>query len=271
MGTPAAAETISMSSDPRCMNAGAKTEAVIVSGDGSLQNVVRLREGRPRQPQISRFPPRRSCSTRTAASTGPTSSACRSASRSRSSTATPTLHNIHAWPMTNQEFNDGQALQGLQDTHVFSTNEVMVPFKCDVHRWMNSFVGVLDHPFFAVTGADGSFSLKGLPPGTYTIEVWHEKLGTKTAERDHRRQGNQGRRVRVRGLTRRRSCSNAAPPVRAAAAAAHRGPDLRRRPRDEHRVRPVGARLAELLRLVHVHVSVRAHGWAASSTSTATG
>jgi len=56
-----------------------------------------------------------------------------------------------------------------------------VPFRCDVHRWMNSFVGVLDHPFFAVTGADGAFSLKGLPPGTYTVEAWHEKFGTKTA------------------------------------------------------------------------------------------
>jgi plastocyanin len=92
-----------------------------------------------------------------------------------------TLHNIHAWPMANAEFNKGQALQGMKDTHVFSTREVMVPFRCDVHRWMNSFVGVLDHPFFAVTGADGSFSLKGLPPGTYTIEAWHEKFGTKTA------------------------------------------------------------------------------------------
>ncbi len=91
-----------------------------------------------------------------------------------------TLHNIHAWPMTNQEFNVGQALQGLRETHVFSTKEVMVPFKCDVHKWMNAYVGVLDHPFYSVTGADGAFSLKGLPPGTYTIEVWHEKLGTQT-------------------------------------------------------------------------------------------
>ena len=92
-----------------------------------------------------------------------------------------TLHNIHAWPQANQEFNVGQALQGMKDTHVFTTQEVMVPFRCDVHRWMNSFVGVVAHPFFAVTGADGAFQLKGLPPGTYTLEAWHEKFGTKTA------------------------------------------------------------------------------------------
>ena len=68
----------------------------------------------------------------------------------------------------------------MKNVHTFTTKEVMVPFKCDVHGWMNAWVGVLDHPFFAVTGADGSFALKGLPPGTYTIEAWHEKLGTQT-------------------------------------------------------------------------------------------
>ena len=83
-------------------------------------------------------------------------------------------------PMSNQEFNTGQPIQGMKMTHTFSTKEVMVPFKCDVHDWMNAWVGVLDHPFYAVTGADGTFSLKGLPPGTYTIEAWHEKLGTQT-------------------------------------------------------------------------------------------
>ena len=93
----------------------------------------------------------------------------------------PTLHNIHALPKGNTEFNTGQPIQGMKTEHKFTAKEVMVPFKCDVHGWMNAYVGVLDHPFFAVTDKDGKFSLKGLPPGTYTIEAWHEKGGRQTA------------------------------------------------------------------------------------------
>ena len=92
----------------------------------------------------------------------------------------PTLHNIHAIPKANQEFNNGQPIQGMKMTHTFTAKEIMVPFKCDVHGWMNAYVGVLDHPYFAVTDADGKFDIKTLPPGTYTIEAWHEKLGTTT-------------------------------------------------------------------------------------------
>jgi hypothetical protein len=92
----------------------------------------------------------------------------------------PTLHNIHALPKTNTEFNTGQPIQGMKTEHKFTAKEVMVPFKCDVHGWMNAYVGVLDHPYFAVSDADGKFDLKGVPPGTYTIEAWHEKLGTTT-------------------------------------------------------------------------------------------
>jgi hypothetical protein len=92
----------------------------------------------------------------------------------------PTLHNIHALATSNREFNNGQPIQGMKTTHTFTAKEVMVPFKCDVHGWMNAYVGVLDHPYFAVTDTSGTFTLKGLPPGTYTIEAWHEKLGTAT-------------------------------------------------------------------------------------------
>ena len=93
-----------------------------------------------------------------------------------------TLHNIHAIPGTNQEFNTAQPIKGMKTEHVFTAKEekVVVPFKCDVHGWMNAYAGVLDHPYFAVTGEDGTFSIKDLPPGTYTLAAWHEKAGTKT-------------------------------------------------------------------------------------------
>src|SRR4030095_12321204 len=90
-----------------------------------------------------------------------------------------TLHNIHALPKGNSEFNTGQPIQGMKTTHTFDKPEVMVPFKCDVHGWMNAYVGVLNHPYYAVTGEDGKFELKDLPAGTYTIEAWHEKMGAQ--------------------------------------------------------------------------------------------
>jgi plastocyanin len=93
-----------------------------------------------------------------------------------------TLHNIHAIPATNQEFNTGQPIKGMRFNHTFSAKEVMVPFKCDVHGWMNAFAAVLDHPFFAVSSTDGTFEITGLPPGTYVIEAWHEELGSQTTE-----------------------------------------------------------------------------------------
>jgi plastocyanin len=94
----------------------------------------------------------------------------------------PTLHNVHATPKTNSEFNTAQPIQGMKTTHTFTAKEadVVVPFKCDVHGWMNASVGVLDHPYFAVSSADGSFSIPNLPPGTYTLAAWHERLGTQT-------------------------------------------------------------------------------------------
>jgi plastocyanin len=91
----------------------------------------------------------------------------------------PTLHNIHALPKGNSEFNTGQPIQGMKTTHTFDKPEVMVPFKCDVHGWMNAYVGVLPHPYYAVTDKDGKFEIKDLPAGSYTIEAWHEKLGAQ--------------------------------------------------------------------------------------------
>jgi plastocyanin len=91
-----------------------------------------------------------------------------------------TMHNVHAMGSVNQEFNFAQPFQGIKNTRTFTAPEVMVPFKCNVHNWMSAYGGVLNHPYFAVTGENGEFALKNLPAGTYTIEAWHEKLGTRT-------------------------------------------------------------------------------------------
>jgi plastocyanin len=91
-----------------------------------------------------------------------------------------TLHNVHGMPRENQEFNKGQLVKGVKNTVTFDAPEVLIPFKCDVHSWMNAYVGVVDHPYFAVTGAGGAFELRGLPPGTYSIEAVHEKLGRQS-------------------------------------------------------------------------------------------
>jgi plastocyanin len=91
-----------------------------------------------------------------------------------------TMHNVHAMPHTNTQWNQSQALKNVVNEKVFTAREVMVPFKCDVHNWMHAYVGVLDHPYFAVTHDGGRFELKNLPAGTYTVEAWHEKLGAQT-------------------------------------------------------------------------------------------
>jgi hypothetical protein len=90
------------------------------------------------------------------------------------------LHNINAQPKNNQGFNFGQPVQGMENKKSFANPEVMIPVKCDVHPWMKSYVGVQNHPYAAVTGDDGAFSLANLPPGEYEIEAWHEIFGTAT-------------------------------------------------------------------------------------------
>jgi plastocyanin len=93
------------------------------------------------------------------------------------------LHNIHALPFSNKEFNFGQPTKGLEEKKTFTTQEVMVKVKCDVHPWMSAWIGVLDHGFYAVTGADGKYAIPGgLPDGKYTVEVWHEGYKNVTAE-----------------------------------------------------------------------------------------
>lgn len=90
------------------------------------------------------------------------------------------LHNVRTLGRINEPFTTSQPVQGVKTTRVFTTSEVMVPVRCDVHGWMQAWAGVLPHPFFGVTGATGRVALAGLPAGTYTVEAWHEELGTKS-------------------------------------------------------------------------------------------
>jgi hypothetical protein len=85
------------------------------------------------------------------------------------------LHNVHSLPFLNKEFNIGLPEAGMDIRKSFDQPEVMIAIKCDVHPWMKSWIGVLDHPYFSISNAVGSYRIPDLPPGRYTIEAWHEK------------------------------------------------------------------------------------------------
>ena len=89
-------------------------------------------------------------------------------------------HNVHPMPKENREWNQQQSPQTPDIQHRFARPEIMIPVKCNVHSWMHAYIGVVEHPYFAVTGADGRFAFGNVPPGDYTIAVWHERLGNQS-------------------------------------------------------------------------------------------
>jgi len=92
----------------------------------------------------------------------------------------PTQHNIHFTPKNNPDWNQSQPNGAAPLSHSFARSEILVPVKCNQHPWMKAYVAVLKHPFAAVTAEDGSFSIKGVPPGAYTVVAWHEGGATGT-------------------------------------------------------------------------------------------
>lgn len=91
-------------------------------------------------------------------------------------------HNVHPLPKVNREVNRAMSKTETEFTHTFAKPEAVFRIKCDVHAWMEAWCAVFDHPFFAVTKEDGTFTIPGLAPGEYEIEAWHEALGTQHAK-----------------------------------------------------------------------------------------
>lgn len=178
-GTAPKMQVIRMSSDPLCMTEGATSEVLIVGPDNGLVNAfVYVKDGlgdrtfqAPTAPVVldqqgCRYVPH--------------VFGVQVGQPVRILNSDNTLHNVNARAQNNDEFNFGQPRKGIENVVTFDAPEIMVPFRCDVHGWMNAYAGVVPHPFFAVTKEDGSFEIKGLPEGTYTLEAWHERLGTQT-------------------------------------------------------------------------------------------
>ena len=181
VGQRPTATHISMNADPSCAKihpGGVAAEDVMVSPEGSLQNVVVfVSEGLgdrafdpPAQPTTME---QKGCMY------GPHVIALRANQELDILNKDATTHNLHPVPSNNREWNKAQPPGTTVDAK-FAREEIAIPMKCNVHPWMRSYIAVFKHPFFAVTDKGGNFELKNLPPGNYTIEAWHEKLGTST-------------------------------------------------------------------------------------------
>jgi len=181
-GTAPKANTLDMSAVPACVNAHktpVKSEEVIVNSNGTLKNVfVWVKSGLPAD-TTWQVPSANVELTQIGCMYSPHVVGAMTGQNLDIKNADPTGHNIHPLPANNPDFNQSQPPGSADIMHSFARQEVLVPVKCNVHPWMRAYIGVVSHPFFAVTGEDGTFSLKGLPPGTYTIQIVHEKYGTQ--------------------------------------------------------------------------------------------
>ena len=92
----------------------------------------------------------------------------------------PLLHNLHSYSTTTNSFNIGQPMEGMVYEVHLEAEEGMLRIGCDLHRWMTEYIGVVEHPYFAVSDRGGTFTIEGVPPGTHTIQAWHENYGLVT-------------------------------------------------------------------------------------------
>jgi len=180
-GTPPAPKKIDSSADPVCgqKNPNLSTEDTVVK-DGKLANVfVYIKDGTATDgTKIADF-------SWTAPSTAvvldqngchykPHVLGIQTNQKLTITNSDPTQHNIHPQPKNNPEWNQTQPNGAPPIEKTFARSEVLIPVKCNQHPWMKAYIGVLKHPFFAVSAEDGSFTIKGVPAGTYTVAAWHE-------------------------------------------------------------------------------------------------
>ncbi|HLH18995.1 MAG TPA: carboxypeptidase regulatory-like domain-containing protein [Bryobacteraceae bacterium] len=182
-GTPPVMKTLDMSATAYCEHAHqgkpVKSEEVVVNPNGTLKNAfVWVKSGLPADKQWA-VPTNSVLLDQTGCMYSPHVVGVMAGQSLDIKTSDQTNHNIHPMPKDNPEWNETQAPGTPDKQKTFARQEVMIPVKCNIHPWMRAYIGVVPHPFFAVTGDDGTYTIKGLPPGTYTVEVWHEKYGTQ--------------------------------------------------------------------------------------------
>jgi hypothetical protein len=174
-GAAPAASELDMSGTAECHSQhpqGVKSETVLVK-DGKVQNVIVSVKGAP----ASEPPAEAASIDQKGCMYTPHVITMQVNQPLKIKNSDSILHNVHALPKKNTEFNFGMPNVNQEGvTKKFKTPEI-VKFRCDVHGWMGAYVGVFEHPHHGVTDAAGMVTLKGLPAGEYTLEAWHEKFG----------------------------------------------------------------------------------------------
>ena len=189
-GTPAPPKKIDSSADPVCgqRNPNLTTEDTVVK-DGKLANVfVYIKDGTTADgKKIASLafdvPAEAATLDQNGCHYKPHILGVQANQKVRITNSDPTQHNIHPTPKVNPEWNQTQANGAAPIEKTFARPEVLIPVKCNQHPWMKAYIGVMKSPFYAVSAEDGSFTIKGVPPGTYTVAAWHEKGGAAGTEK----------------------------------------------------------------------------------------
>lgn len=182
-GTAPKPMKIQLAADPFCQKAHgeATSEEVVVNGNGTLKNVFVWVKGGLEGKQYA-APAEPVILDQNGCTYHPHVIGVMAGQPVKFLNSDETLHNVHALAKVNSQFNIAMPKYMKEKEQKFEKPEVMVSVKCDVHSWMTSYIGVVGHPYFGVTGDDGSFDLASLPAGTYTIEAWHEKYGAQSQQ-----------------------------------------------------------------------------------------